>query len=178
MRIHWGEAMGETPLVRTYWGKPLVTNLSSVISVPNHMCGKTFHCEKCLYRICLINSLLDMKSQISVITMKIRKKHRRSLLYWRQKRFPCDQCQKSFSIKNNLKSHRRTLLYWREKHFPCDQCQQSFPIKNNLKTHRRTLLYWIENHFSCDQCQKSFTVAGDLKKHREIHTEKKPFPCD
>ena len=73
VRIYWREPTGENPLVRTYWWKPLVTNLSSVISVPNHMCGKTFHCDKCLYRICLINSLLDMKSQISVITMKVRK---------------------------------------------------------------------------------------------------------
>ena len=37
VRIYWREPTGENPLVRTYWWKPLVTNLSSVISVPNHL---------------------------------------------------------------------------------------------------------------------------------------------
>ena len=43
-----------------------------------------------------------------------------------------------FSIKNNLETHRRTLLYLREKRFPCDQCQKQFSIKHNLKSHHRT----------------------------------------
>ena len=51
-------------------------------------------------------------------------------------RYNCDQCDKTFSQKGNLKIHY--LVHTGVKPFVCDICEQSFTSNENLQSHRRT----------------------------------------
>lgn len=110
----------------------------------------------------------------------------------------CDQCDKKFLTKNNLKSHK--LLHPAEKQFACDQCNMKFVQKIALTSHRRVhtekmytcdkcdkrFPFWgIANHqrthsqtYACDRCEKTFLVRTQLTQHKRIHTRKKRFACD
>eukprot|EP00188_Purpureofilum_apyrenoidigerum_P003101 Plantae.Rhodophyta-Purpureofilum_apyrenoidigerum.ctg31531.p1 GENE.Plantae.Rhodophyta-Purpureofilum_apyrenoidigerum.ctg31531~~Plantae.Rhodophyta-Purpureofilum_apyrenoidigerum.ctg31531.p1 ORF type:complete len:235 (-),score=36.64 Plantae.Rhodophyta-Purpureofilum_apyrenoidigerum.ctg31531:971-1675(-) len=85
-----------------------------------------------------------------------------------KKKFVCSACNKSFSVKPNLKRHYNTV-HLKEKPFNCDMCGRSFGHKNVLDNHVRCVHKGIRP-FRCSLCGKSFGFKVVLQGHiRAIH---------
>mmetsp|Transcript_11212 Transcript_11212/g.17033 ORF Transcript_11212/g.17033 Transcript_11212/m.17033 type:complete len:319 (-) Transcript_11212:511-1467(-) len=117
-----------------------------------------------------------------------------------QKRFKCNECNKSFVREQSLKCHRKihgpdayscsecgklfarrsnlvqhTRVHTNERPFPCMFCSKAFKQQNTLNSHIR--LHVDERPFECDICGKSYAVKCNLIIHRRNHTGEKPFRC-
>ncbi len=89
-----------------------------------------------------------------------------------EKRFKCDLCKKSFSLKQCLKEH--ILKHTKEKLNKCDICELSFTHPSTLNKHKR--IHSGEKLFNCEFCGKSF--AGNISSHKRICTKENPYKCD
>ncbi|XP_037544421.1 gastrula zinc finger protein XlCGF26.1 [Nematolebias whitei] len=90
-----------------------------------------------------------------------------------QKLFSCNNCDKTFTRKTDLKSHLE--IHSGEKPFVCDVCGQRFTRKTTLDIHAR--IHTGEKPFGCDFCGQRFTQKSTLITHMRIHTGQKPFEC-
>ncbi|XP_053688390.1 zinc finger protein 540 [Sabethes cyaneus] len=88
-------------------------------------------------------------------------------------RYPCDVCGKDFSTKDILSVHRK--LHNRDVQYRCDQCDQVFTSNKYLYKHKQKHLG--VKKFICTFCGKSFLVGEYLKEHLRIHTGERPFSC-
>ncbi|XP_078516754.1 uncharacterized protein LOC144781660 [Lissotriton helveticus] len=90
-----------------------------------------------------------------------------------QTTYSCTECNKSFSIKDELvrhiESHSRTRPY------SCIDCGKSFLQKGNLIKHYRT--HTGEKPYQCIFCHKSFSRKDYLNGHMRIHTGERPYKC-
>lgn len=82
------------------------------------------------------------------------------------KSFRCEQCNKCFKRRSNLRQHKRT--HSGEKPFKCNFCFKCFSHKGHLNEHKR--IHTGEKPFSCNQCDKRFNRNGLLKQHLKMHT--------
>ena len=85
------------------------------------------------------------------------------------KRFPCNQCDKTYSCNVHLKSHIRTV---HEKclDFECTQCGKKLGSNVKLKNHT----YYSHSQVNCDTCGKEIANPHDLKRHKVfVHKETK-----
>ena len=57
-------------------------------------------------------------------------------IHSKQKRFTCDQCQKTFAQKSSLILHKR--LHSGEKPYQCDVCQKKFSHLSHFKRHKKS----------------------------------------
>ena len=80
-----------------------------------------------------------------------------------QKRFTCNQCQKTFSRKGNLATHK--ITHSGEKPYHCDICQKKFAQSNNLTDHRR--IHTGEKPFHCEFCKKKISSSTRFTKHQK-----------
>ncbi|XP_017272170.1 zinc finger protein 2 homolog [Kryptolebias marmoratus] len=87
--------------------------------------------------------------------------------------FSCNNCEKTFSRKTDLKTHVETHVG--EKPFVCGVCRQRFTRKTTLDIHAR--IHTGEKPFGCDFCGQRFTQKSTLITHMRIHTGQKPFEC-
>ena len=92
----------------------------------------------------------------------------------REKSYQCKQCEKSFTVRQNLTHHLRT--HTGEKPYKCEHCGKLFAQMGNLKHHLRT--HTGEKPYKCEHCGKSFAQIGNLKRHTLTHTGEKPFKCE
>lgn len=116
--------------------------------------------------------------------------------------YQCEECGKSFKLKNSYKSHQRThkmknschlcgKLFARNsglsrhmkcvhlgiKDYSCDICGLSFAEKSTMEDHRKT--HTGENPYFCHECDKVFTRKGGLSRHtKNIHLGIKEYNCD
>ena len=67
--------------------------------------------------------------------------------------FQCENCDKPFSDKKNLKKHVSTV-HNKKKAFKCDICDYSFSVKGSLKPHTESV-YGGKKPFKCDICDYS-----------------------
>ena len=97
--------------------------------------------------------------------------------------FPCDNCEKVWKWRWELKRHMR--IHTRPptkretgRNYDCtDQsCNKRFRLKNDLKQHMR--LHTGDNLLTCGICQKKFTSKYAILHHVAVHTGEKPFRCD
>eukprot|EP00808_Paulinella_micropora_P000478 g67420.t1 len=90
-----------------------------------------------------------------------------------KKQFVYEQCNKSFSRRQNLQSHLRT--HSGERPFVCVQCNARFAHRSNLTTHFRT--HSGEKPYACVQCNARFAQSSALKSHLYVHSGLKPYAC-
>ena len=96
--------------------------------------------------------------------------------------FPCDNCEKVWNwrweLKRHLRVHSRPPTKQEiERNYECTDniCEKKFRLKNDLKQHMR--LHTGNNLLVCDVCQKKFTSKYAILHHLAVHTGEKPFQC-
>ena len=81
--------------------------------------------------------------------------------------FSCEECEKKFSKKSDLrgqrKTHEKVLIY------NCPQCEIKFSTKAYLKAHIQTS---HENSFYCIQCPEKFDSRTLFNHHLKVHLKK------
>uniref|UniRef100_A0A8C7DQG3 Zinc finger protein 408 n=1 Tax=Oncorhynchus kisutch TaxID=8019 RepID=A0A8C7DQG3_ONCKI len=92
----------------------------------------------------------------------------------RERRYTCDQCDKSFFQLYHLKKHKFTHLDL--KPYLCTECGRNYSSQENFRAH--LLMHKGERPFKCQQCDKSYGMKRDLKEHEVLHTGERPFVCD
>lgn len=84
-----------------------------------------------------------------------------------EKPFKCDQCDKSFIAKPQLKQH--LLVHSGEKPFVCSICGKAFNNLYNLQVHER--IHKGDRCHMCHVCGKGFLEKSYLKKHMNVHNK-------
>ncbi|XP_024274379.1 zinc finger protein 408 [Oncorhynchus tshawytscha] len=92
----------------------------------------------------------------------------------RERRYTCDQCDKSFFQLYHLKKHKFTHLDL--KPYLCTECGRNYSSQENFRAH--LLMHKGERPFKCQQRDKSYGLKRDLKEHEVLHTGERPFVCD
>ncbi|KAL1007040.1 hypothetical protein UPYG_G00081120 [Umbra pygmaea] len=92
----------------------------------------------------------------------------------RERRYKCDQCDKSFFQLCHLKKHKFT--HCDLKPYLCTECGKNYSSQENYRAH--LLMHKGERPFKCQQCDKSYGLKRDLKEHEVLHTGERPFVCD
>ncbi|KAH9376450.1 hypothetical protein HPB48_010617 [Haemaphysalis longicornis] len=94
-----------------------------------------------------------------------------------ERRFKCEECQKTFKRRGHLVNHRVT--HTKEKKFPCSICDQSFTKRYNLVRHERVMHLGVgADKNACETCGRCFNRADNLARHQMVHTRGRPFRCD
>ncbi|GMT14792.1 hypothetical protein PFISCL1PPCAC_6089, partial [Pristionchus fissidentatus] len=115
-----------------------------------------------------------------------RKKYQR----FREKKFVCDECDRCFTLKQNVQQHvmiyhmngPKQLQIKRGKRFKCLKCDQVFKTLDQARKHD------VAKHgvkttglrvFKCEQCPKVYPTSSALKEHVSIHhLNERPFECE
>ena len=82
------------------------------------------------------------------------------------RRFNCDNCEKSFTFSSGLSKHKR-FYHSKESDTQCKQCNKVFSTTQSLNTHFQSVHENIR--FNCDNCEKSFTFPSGLSQHKKFH---------
>ena len=89
--------------------------------------------------------------------------------------FSCDECEKSFTNKSNLRRHYLSKHNFDSKKFECDLCQTTFTENSTLKRHLESVHEKVT--VSCDQCDKEFSL-NSIRWHKRIVHEGIKYDCN
>ena len=94
------------------------------------------------------------------------------------KSFICEDCNKSFTLKWNLKTHAKSCKGFGNKDMlSCEKCDGKFTSKRTLKVH--SMKCFGLKTYSCKDCSETFVVYKHLHEHRQkFHTCSKCDYCD
>ncbi|WP_330924099.1 C2H2-type zinc finger protein [Candidatus Sororendozoicomonas aggregata] len=91
----------------------------------------------------------------------------------------CDECEKTFADRRNLKRHKRT--HTGDKPFSCEDCGMRFFRNENARNHVLRVHKGIRPErklFHCSECGKALSSSRALNIHFRTHTGEKPFICN
>ncbi|XP_048886033.1 zinc finger and SCAN domain-containing protein 12-like isoform X1 [Brienomyrus brachyistius] len=92
----------------------------------------------------------------------------------RERRYKCNECNKSFFQLCHLKKHKFTHSDY--KPYLCTECGKNYSSQESFRAH--LLMHKGERPFKCQRCDKSYGLKRDLKEHEVLHTGERPFVCD
>ncbi|KAL1505854.1 hypothetical protein ABEB36_005316 [Hypothenemus hampei] len=87
--------------------------------------------------------------------------------------FPCEHCDKTFSLEQLLEMH--VAAHHRQRNFQCDQCESKFFTKYDMIKHQQT--HTDEKPFSCSICDKVFNRETLLRRHEVTHVDTPKYMC-
>ena len=79
------------------------------------------------------------------------------------KKFACDICSQTFSLKHSIKIHKKTV-HEKIRAYQCDLCSKSFLRHSHLTDHKS--LKHEDKKFKCEICQKHFGRELEVKRHK------------
>ena len=92
----------------------------------------------------------------------------------RRKRFSCDECGNSYSMKYTLESHVKAVHCGEM--FSCDKCDKSYTTSSGLINHVNSI--HSGKKFVCPECPgSSFSRNWVLKEHTESFHQNRTFKC-
>ncbi|VDL83366.1 unnamed protein product [Nippostrongylus brasiliensis] len=110
---------------------------------------------------------------------------------FREKKFICDECDRSFTMKQNVQQHffqyhnpngeGRKPLRVRSKRFQCTKCNKIFKTLEKAQRHEARLHgeKASPNVFVCPHCNKIYNAQSQLKEHIDVvHENLRPFKCE
>lgn len=121
------------------------------------------------------------------ICMKTFKNHLRRNAHWRimhsgRPKYPCDNCDRKFLTRENLKKHAQTVHTKTERRprLPCEfpGCAKTYLNKVSVMKHFRAEHAKVPDRYGCTLCGKEFKARGDLRLHISSHTTKKTNKCE
>lgn len=92
----------------------------------------------------------------------------------RERKYKCDECEKSFFQLCHLKKHK--ITHSELKPYACIECGKHYRSKESYHAH--LLAHGGQRPYKCQHCDKSYGLKRDLKEHQVLHTGEKPFVCD
>ena len=96
-----------------------------------------------------------------------------SSVHEKEKKFYCNECDKGFFRKKDLKNHEQ--LHSGKSNYNCDICNKSFSHISNLNRHKR--LHTNIKLYCCNICNKRFTQSSTLQRHKRIHKSETRAKC-
>ena len=84
-----------------------------------------------------------------------------------EKKYKCDQCDKSFEVWESLRRHQITN-HDKSVSYQCPICPKTFLYKGYLHAHVKHVHEKYRPN-KCDLCSEAFLIKRDLIKHREKH---------
>ncbi|KAI6218144.1 Zinc finger protein [Aphelenchoides fujianensis] len=109
---------------------------------------------------------------------------------FREKKFVCDECDRMFTLKQNVQTHLMryhmgsppTRLR-KVRKFECEQCDESFRTKTQLEKHtkraHREPTPKIKRSYACPQCEKVYGTTTLLEEHVSVsHLQLRPYKCE
>ena len=95
----------------------------------------------------------------------------------RSETFKCDQCQKDFSSKINLRSHIKDV-HDKIKQFACSSCEVKISRNSSLKLHIKAVHDKILD-IECNVCEYKCSDNGNLQRHiKSSHDKIRDIECN
>ena len=94
----------------------------------------------------------------------------------KRKIFNCEQCDKDYNTKTDLKSHYETIHLKMSTRNMCPTCNKVLSSHGRLKVHMRSKHGGVKE-FDCDKCEKKFSLRASLKQHVRLVHEKRANHC-
>lgn len=110
---------------------------------------------------------------------------------FREKKFICDECDRSFTMKQNVQQHffqyhhpngaKKKPMRILSKRFQCTKCNKIFKTIEKAQRHETRMHGEIAppSVFVCQHCNKIYNAQSQLKEHIDVvHENRRPFKCE
>ena len=92
----------------------------------------------------------------------------------KNRRYECDQCQKTYSSQSGLRDHKQSVHEGVK--YRCDQCDYQARKQNHLTVHIQSKHEGVK--YACDQCDYQATQQGHLTIHIRSKHEGIKYACN
>lgn len=164
-----------THCLRSFKDKTAMKNHNCVPIAQQQSGQSRFTCKKCnkVFKYSsglsnhnrLVHKLKNVKVLCSVCGSYVANIYNHMFRHSGEKPYVCNQCDKRFSSKPQLKQH--LLVHSGLKPFVCSICGKTFNNLYNLQVHER--MHKGNKCHICPVCNKGFLEKSYLKKHIKVH---------